>query len=183
MKSPFSSWRAEVFRLARSEPALGSLKPWHQRVRPCIIGIKCSRFCSSVPISSSTGPSIHTPKLNCGGRHPKRCISCSTTRACLGVKPPPPKSAGQSGANQPRSRMRSNQTRWSSLLNLTSEPPQTIWSCVSGWRMAGGQLASSQARVSARKFSISCMTYLCGLVRGGGFSGGSSVNRYGGWPR
>ena len=71
-------------------------------------------------------------------------------------KPPPPYCFGQSGTVQPLSRIRSNQTRCGSEENLVLRPPQKVSSSdVIGRRISGGQLASSQARVSLRNFSSS----------------------------
>src|SRR6185437_7354310 len=68
--------------------------------------------------------------------------------------PPPPYSFGQCGTVQPLSRMRSNQTRWASEENLALRPPQKVsLSDAMGLRISGGQLASSQLRVSLRNFS------------------------------
>ncbi len=41
---------------ARSEPAPGSEKPWHQMVSQCSSGLMISRFCSSVPSTMTVGP-------------------------------------------------------------------------------------------------------------------------------
>ena len=46
--SPFD-FTALVFREARSEPASGSEKPWHQISSPVRIGLRKRSFCSSVP--------------------------------------------------------------------------------------------------------------------------------------
>ena len=47
---------ARVCSDARSEPAPGSLKPWHQNVSPERMPERCSRFCSSVPWTMIVGP-------------------------------------------------------------------------------------------------------------------------------
>ncbi|MNN20486.1 hypothetical protein D3C81_1337670 [compost metagenome] len=161
------SSRALVFRLARSEPAFGSEKPWHQRISPRAMGVSRSRFCCSLPYSSSTGPSIQMPRLICAGRHLRRRSSLSSTASSAGDSPPPPYSVGQSGQNQPLSRMRSNHRRWSSLLNSTWLPPHTSSPSGVGVRCEGGQLASSQARVSWRKSSIALICRCPSMVRRG----------------
>ena len=46
---------------ARSEPALGSDKPRHQRTSPLAMPGRWRDFCSSVPYSSSVGPTMVTP--------------------------------------------------------------------------------------------------------------------------
>jgi hypothetical protein len=71
---------------------------------------RCSRFCSSVAYSSSTGPSIHNPKEKSGGLARIRAISCDRTRASSVDSPPPPYSFGQVGAVQRRSAIRSSQS-------------------------------------------------------------------------
>ena len=113
----------------------------------------CSRFCASLPNFSSAGPSIQMPKLASGERHSSARISCARTLASSTDKPPPPYSRGQVGTVQPRSPMRSSQMRCASLVNTALRPPQQMSSSLAiGVRISAGQLASSQARVSARKF-------------------------------
>jgi hypothetical protein len=91
------------------------------------------------------------PKLVSGCRAPIAAISWRTILACSGSRPPPPYSFGQCGTVQPLSRIRSNQMRCGSKENLVLRPPQKVSSsAVIGRRISGGQLASSQARVSRR---------------------------------
>ncbi len=98
------------------------------------------------------------PKLDSGGRAPILPISSRSTLCSAPSRPPPPYSFGQSGTVQPLSRMRSNQTRCGSDENLVLRPPQnTSPSPLAGLRISGGQLASSQARVSRRNCSRSDM--------------------------
>ena len=51
--SPWGS--ARICSAARSEPAPGSEKPWHQMTSQCRRGLMISRFCSSVPIAITVG--------------------------------------------------------------------------------------------------------------------------------
>ena len=95
------------------------------------------------------------PKENRGGRALIRAISCSSTRACAAVRPPPPYSLGHMGAVQPFSAMRSSQILLSGLAHLNLAPPQGVSSAVRGVRMEAGQLASSHSRVSVRNTSSS----------------------------
>ena len=91
-----------------------------------------------------------------GWRAPIAAISWRTILVCSASRPPPPYSLGQCGTVQPLSRIRSNQTRCGSEENLVLRPPQNVSSSeVIGRRISGGQLASSQARVSRRNFSRS----------------------------
>ena len=54
---------ADVEIFAKSDPAPGSENPWHHQISPLEIFGKNSFFCSSVPNSKRTGPSIEIPKL------------------------------------------------------------------------------------------------------------------------
>src|SRR5450432_194418 len=101
---------------------------------------------------------MEMPKDVSGWRAPSAAISWRTIFVCSGSRPPPPYSLGQCGTVQPLSRVRSNQTRCGSDENLVLRPPQNVSSSeVIGRRISGGQLASSQARVSRRNFSRSDM--------------------------
>ena len=46
---------ARICSAARSEPAPGSEKPWHQMTSQCSSGLMISRFCSSVPTAMTVG--------------------------------------------------------------------------------------------------------------------------------
>jgi len=127
---------------------------------PRVILGKCSVFCASEPYFSSAGPSIQMPKLSSGERALMARISSRSTLASAPDKPPPPYCIGHSGAVQPRAAMRSNHRRWASLAKVKVRPPQQTSSSVSGGRrMSGGQLASSQARVSVRNVSSASVTW------------------------
>ena len=63
--SPSST--ARVPRLARSEPAFGSEKPWHHVSSPERIRGRNRRFCSSVPHFSSVLPTIFTVTVSLAG--------------------------------------------------------------------------------------------------------------------
>src|SRR5467141_3643009 len=99
---------------------------------------------------------MEMPNDTSGCRAPMAAISWRTIFVCSGSRPPPPYSFGQCGTVQPLSRIRSNQMRCGSDENLVLRPPQKVSSSdVIGRRISGGQLASSQARVSRRNFSRS----------------------------
>ena len=49
---------ARVARLARSEPAPGSLKSWHHSSSPRSIGARNRSFCASVPCARMVGPAM-----------------------------------------------------------------------------------------------------------------------------
>ena len=69
-----------VFRLARSEPLSGSLKPWHHRISPRRILGRNSFFCSSVPHCRIVGPTRVSPKKSArSGALARANSSASTT--------------------------------------------------------------------------------------------------------
>ena len=61
---PSPSRSAFVRRLARSEPASGSLKSWHQMCSPRRIGSRNCACCSGVPWAISVGATICSPTLD-----------------------------------------------------------------------------------------------------------------------
>src|SRR5271156_3761179 len=101
--SPLSS--ALVESEARSEPAPGSEKPWHQRTSCLAMARMCCCFCSSLPYSSRVGPNIIVPMPPTGFQAPRRFISCCSARASAWDRPPPPYWVGQVGTPQPLSAM------------------------------------------------------------------------------
>ena len=85
---------ALVLSEARSEPASGSEKPWHQISSPVRIGRSQRLFCSSSPWAITTGPPITMPRMLAGEGALARAIS-SPRRACsTSVAPRPPYSVG-----------------------------------------------------------------------------------------
>jgi hypothetical protein len=58
-QSPSST--ARVWRLARSLPAFGSEKPWHQISSAVRILSRCRAFCAAVPCFIRVGPSMESP--------------------------------------------------------------------------------------------------------------------------
>ena len=93
------SSRARVRSPARSDPAPGSEKPWHQRSSPLTMRGRNRRFCSSVPWRSSRLPIIlieNTSFLPLAGT-PALANSSARTTCCSRVRPAPPYSRGQLG--------------------------------------------------------------------------------------
>ena len=90
-----SSSVARVRSDARSEPASGSLKPWHQISSAERIEGMYRRRCSSLPKRSSDGPSTPSPTTLMNSGAPAAASSWSTTICSTGGRPPPPNSLGQ----------------------------------------------------------------------------------------
>src|SRR4051812_43590090 len=88
---------------ARSEPAAGSEKSWHQTSSAVSMGPRWRCFCSSSPWAISVGPSMPTPMTSKIPGTPARPISWLTTTWCSGPRPCPPYSAGQVTAARPAS--------------------------------------------------------------------------------
>ena len=102
--SPSSS--AFVLRPARSDPASGSLKPWHQAISPERIFGRKNFFCSSVPHCRMVGPTSVSPKKSARSGAPARANSSFSTTACMVDRPLPPYSVGQVAQIQPPSNKR-----------------------------------------------------------------------------
>ena len=144
--SPSST--ALVFSDARSEPLLGSLKPWHQRIVPLRICGRNSFFCSSVPHCRMVGPTSVSPKKSARIGAFARANSSDSTTPCMVVSPLPPYSVGQVAQIQPPSNSLAGQPALNALRSsgLISNPSSN---------QPSGRLASSQARISRRKASSS----------------------------
>ena len=97
--SPSST--AFVLRLARSEPASGSLKPWHQAIVPERMRGRNSFFCSSVPHWRMVGPTRVSPKKSARIGAPALANSSLTTTASMVERPLPPYSFGHEAQIQP----------------------------------------------------------------------------------
>ena len=78
-KSP--STAARVWRPARSEPAFGSEKPWHQITSPRRIAGRCAAFCSSVPHAIKVTMSV-APRPPCARGHAMPAQPLSYMRRC-----------------------------------------------------------------------------------------------------
>ena len=96
---------------ARSEPAAGSEKSWHQTSSAVSIGPRSRCFWSSEPWAISVGPSMPTPMMSKMPGTPARPISWLTTTCWSGPRPAPPYSAGQVTAARPPSARRRCQSR------------------------------------------------------------------------
>ena len=92
---PSSTRTALVCSDARSEPASGSLKSWHQISSAVRIAGSQRCFCSSVPCASSVGPArlMPTRLIGCSARD--RAYSMLKIATCTGDAPRPPYSSGQ----------------------------------------------------------------------------------------
>ena len=144
--SPSST--ADVFRLARSEPEFGSLKPWHQRISPRRILGRNSRFCSSVPHCSSVGPTSVSPKKSARIGAFARANSSATTTPSIVVRPLPPYSLGHVAQIQPPPYSRFGHSALNAARSsfVISKPSSNH---------PAGRLSSSQVRTSLRYCSAS----------------------------
>ena len=80
---------------ARSLPAFGSEKPWHQMSSPRSMRGSSVARCSSVPNSMIAGAMFESPSgLRVPGA-PDRCISSAKTTCSITPAPRPPYSSGQ----------------------------------------------------------------------------------------
>ena len=100
---PSPSRTARVLSAARSEPASGSEKPWHQISSADRIGPRKRSFCSSVPHAISVGPPSSSPSTLAGSGARARPSSSKKIADSVSVAPRPPCSTGQCGAAQPPS--------------------------------------------------------------------------------
>src|SRR5687768_6516987 len=99
---------AFVCRLARSDPAPGSLKSWHQPSCPVTIGRRYRSFCSSVPCVRIVGPASSTPSPDGGPTAPAARSSSPTIDTASRPKPRPNHSVGHVGVAHPDSPNRSH---------------------------------------------------------------------------
>ncbi len=91
---PPSTLVALVRNDARSEPASGSEKSWHQISSPVRIGRRKRSFCSSVPNSMIVGPARSSPMMFSRSGTPARSVSSAKTARIFASAPPPPYSFG-----------------------------------------------------------------------------------------
>ena len=75
---------------ARSEPASGSLIPWHQMSSARTIRGSSSRFCCSVPYSMIAGAMLLMPMTLTGVGAPAAIVSSVNTSCSSAVAPRPP---------------------------------------------------------------------------------------------
>ena len=100
--SPSSS--ARVLSEARSLPASGSEKPWHQEMVPLRMpGMNCC-FCSSVAHWRMVGPTRVSPKKSARSGASARANSSLSTTDSIRERPLPPYSLGQEAQIQPPSK-------------------------------------------------------------------------------
>ena len=118
-----------VRRLARSEPASGSEKPWLQKMSQLAVLGRNSSFCSWLPNCAMTGPIIEALKASGTGTH-AACISSCQMWRLSSLHPRPPHSSGQCGtARPPRLSARMLSTIWSFD---SSRPSSTVRRMSSG---------------------------------------------------
>ena len=144
--SPSST--AEVFRLARSLPLLGSLKPWHQRILPERICGRNSFFCSSVPHCSSVGPTSVSPKKSARIGARARANSSVSTTPCNVLRPLPPYSFGHVAQIQPPLKSLSGHSSLNFLRSADDISKPSL-------NQPFGKFSSSHSRTSSRNASTS----------------------------
>ena len=144
--SPSSS--ARVLRLARSLPASGSLKPWHQAMVPFRMpGMNCC-FCSSEAHWRMVGPTRVSPKKSARSGASARANSSLSTTDSMRLRPLPPYSLGHEAQIQPPSKsLAVHSSRNALRSSLVIENP--------GVPHPSGRLSVSHWRISARKGSVS----------------------------
>ena len=106
---------ARVASPARSEPAPGSEKSWHQISSPVNIGRSARLRSSSLPCVTIVGPASDRPKnsMPCGAARPPRAGAgrCGAARAA--ASPRPPKPSGKCTHASPRSYCAPRNVIWS----------------------------------------------------------------------
>src|SRR5881394_1668978 len=139
--SPFLT--ARVLTPARSEPASGSLKPWHQISSALRIVGRRRSFWRSSPQTISVGPASSRPSVLTGSGPPERPSSSKKIAVSIREAPRPPYSLGQCTPAHPpslRRRCQSTRQRSCSASSVGSSP---------------GGLAANQSRSSSRNASCS----------------------------
>src|SRR5262249_28026056 len=140
------SW-ARVRHAARSEPAFGSEKPWHQTSSPVRMRRRKRCFCASVPWWMSVGPTSPGPtpmSIMCGA--PSAVYSSAKMNCSIGDAPRPPYSLGQwSPAHPPSNRRRCH---WRANATFSAGSSGFL---NPGIPQPGGRLATSQSCTSRRK--------------------------------
>jgi hypothetical protein len=91
---------ARVVKEARSEPALGSEKPWAHQMSRFAVGGRNRSLSSWEPKFAITGPTMLALKASGGGTQASCISSCQMCR-CSGVQSRPPHSTGQFGTASP----------------------------------------------------------------------------------
>ena len=133
---------------ARSEPASGSLKPWHHAISPDRILGRKNFFCSSVPHCRMVGPTSVSPKKSARSGAPARANSSLRTTASMVDRPLPPYSSGQVAQIQPPSNSFRVQSFWNCTLASASISKP-------GSNHPSGRCSLSHWRISRRKASAS----------------------------
>ncbi len=137
---------------ARSEPALGSEKPWHHQMSRFAVFGRNFSFISCEPKLAITGPIMLALKASGGGTHASCISSCQMWR-CNGVQSLPPHSTGQLGTAIPSSfRICCDWT----MPSLPTWRPARIVS-----RSSSGILVVKMVRISSRKADSSSVRASC----------------------
>nr|CRL79152.1 hypothetical protein CPGR_05155 [Mycolicibacterium malmesburyense] len=136
------SLRAVVRRLARSDPASGSEKPWTQ-ISPSRIAGKWRWRCSSVPAINSVEAAWWIPTKASTSRGASCAANSWYSTTCSGTDMPPPHSAGQCGTAKPALCSSANHCFWKAT-NCSSLAP--VW--VS--RQFGGMCSTHHCRTCCR---------------------------------
>src|SRR5687768_9589708 len=95
---------ALVARDARSEPASGSLKPWHHTISPLRMRGRNSCFCSSVPHCNNVGPTRISPSDDTRIGAFARANSSLSTTCSTTDNPRPPYCFGHEAQTNPPSK-------------------------------------------------------------------------------
>ena len=88
---------ARHWRLARSEPALGSLNSWHHPTRPSRISGTYRSTCSGVPCMAIVGAASMRPSPPGGPSTPRSASTSDTSAAWSMPYPSPPADSGSIG--------------------------------------------------------------------------------------
>ncbi len=163
---------ARVERLARSEPAPGSLNSWHHEISPRKVGGIHRSCCSRVPYMM-TGGSAHDP-IMIPGRTTRAARNSSSITTCSAARAPRPHGAGHVGMMYPASAMRARcASGSSSAISATKERTSVRRLSTSGPRSTlrprrSPARASSHARVRHRdegprrlRSAIARLRYMC----------------------
>ena len=156
--SPF--FTADMRSPARSEPAAGSLKSWHQISSPRAIFSRCLDFCSGVPWAMMVGPSMPMPMPNTFGGTWYLPSSWFQITDWIAVASRPPNSFGQVRQAQPLSFLQACHSLADLIVAGSSRSPsiELASPCASGLRCL-----ERNARAAARN-SASCGVSLKSIV-------------------
>ena len=140
--SPLRS--ARVRSEARSDPAPGSEKPWHQ-MSPAGMPGRYRLFCSGVPQLSRVPGRWLSEIMNAGiTGAPVRANSSASMIWCARLRSAPPYCLGQCGVPSPTVWRRAIQSRW-------MRTPSSSSASIICWIASGGTVSASHSHTAARK--------------------------------